>query len=102
MFIGTPAGDSLRTLMTAPYTPGIVGTFTWSPDSRAMYFLKPSGDSTGVWSVPIAGGPARMLVRFDDPARQWHRFGFQAQEGYFYLTLGDLQSDIWVADVERK
>ena len=61
-------------------------------------------DSSGfsVRAVPASGGTPRVAVRFDDPTRPWHRFGFRLRAGRFYFTLGDLQSDIWVADVERK
>jgi len=102
LFLANAAGDSLRVLLTAPYTQGIVGTFTWAADSKAIYLLKPNGDSAGIRRVPVAGGPARLVVRFDDPTRQWHRFGFLSAGDRLYLTLGDLQSDIWVAEVERK
>ncbi len=75
----------------------------WSADGRTVFYLR--GDSTGVRSVnaaPASGGRPRVVARFDDPSRPWHRYGFQVRGGRFYLTLGDLQSDIWVADVERK
>jgi len=75
----------------------------WSADSRTFYYL--AGDSSTVHTlnaVPASGGAPRVLVRFDDPSRPWHRYGFQVHGGRFYFTLGDLQSDIWVADVERK
>jgi len=39
-------------------------------------------------------GAPRLLVRFDDPARQWHRLRFAAHGGRFYFTVGDEQSDI--------
>jgi serine/threonine-protein kinase len=102
--VATLDGDSVRTVNSAPYTTGSVGTatFVWSPDSRFLNFLKPTGDSAGVWVLPATGGTARRSVRFDDDARQWHRFGFRLSGGRVYVTLGDLQSDIWVAEVERK
>ena len=53
-----------------------------------------------VGSVPVGGGTPRLLVRFDDPAREWHRFGFKTRRGRFYFTVGDRQSDLWMADVE--
>jgi hypothetical protein len=39
-------------------------------------------------------------MRFDDPTREWHRFGFGAHGGRFYFTVGDRQSDVWAAEVE--
>jgi hypothetical protein len=38
-------------------------------------------------------------VRFDDPARPWHRSGFEVHGGRFYFTLGDLQSDVWMTEI---
>ncbi len=75
----------------------------WSADGRLIYYLAP--DSTGVRSVnvvPVAGAAARVAVRFDDPTRPWHRYGFFVSSGHIYFTLGDLQSDIWVAELGRR
>jgi len=75
----------------------------WSPDSRTVYNLfADSLGMVGVSAVPVAGGTARVLVRFDDPSRPWHRYGFRARGGRFYFTVGDLESDIWVAELERR
>lgn len=73
----------------------------WSPDGQSVYYL--AADSAGVQSVnvaPASGGPSRVVVRFDDPARPWHRYGFRVAHGRLYFTVGDLQSDLWVADVQ--
>jgi Tol biopolymer transport system component len=96
------AGDSARRLVPridsgAP-RPAYVG---WSEDSRTLYYLAPDPGPTTIWSVPAAGGTPRLLVRFDDPSRLWHRFGFLARRGRFYFTVGDRQSDVWAAEVER-
>jgi hypothetical protein len=40
------------------------------------------------------------MMRFDDPTREWHRFGFTTHGDKFYFTVGDRQSDVWVAEVE--
>lgn len=75
----------------------------WSPDSRLIYYL--TADSAGVYGitvVSVTGGAARVVVRFDDPTRPWHRYGFVLHGGRFYFTLGDLQSDIWVAEIGRR
>ena len=75
----------------------------WSPDSRLIYYL--TADSAGVHGVsvvPATGGAARVVVRFDDPTRPWHRYGFLVSRDHFYFTLGDLQSDIWVAEIRQR
>jgi len=49
--------------------------------------------------VPASGGASRVVVRFDDPTRPWHRYGLLVHGDRRYFTLGDLQSDIWVAEL---
>jgi hypothetical protein len=51
--------------------------------------------------VPTKGGTPVLKVRFDDPNRPWHRYGFSARGGKFYFTIGDRQSDIWAAEVDK-
>jgi Tol biopolymer transport system component len=94
-------GDSLRVLTDRSSIPGTIRSAAWSSNGGTVYFL--SADSTGinVYSVPASGGSARIAVRFDDPRRPWHRYGFEVFRDRFYFTVGDQQSDIWVADVRR-
>ena len=66
----------------------------------AYLALDPSERAT-IWSVPVGGGMPRLLVRFDDPTREWHRFGFKTRRGRFYFTVGDRQSDVWMAEAEK-
>jgi eukaryotic-like serine/threonine-protein kinase len=75
--------------------------YAWSADGRAVYFVgrDPNDQSVGIWSVPAAGGTPRLTVRFDDPARPWHQFGFRVRDSRFYFTVGDRQSDIWTTEV---
>ena len=54
-----------------------------------------------VVGVPVNGGPDRAVVRFDDPTRPWHRYGFRVRAGRIFFTLGNRESDVWVADLER-
>jgi Tol biopolymer transport system component len=81
-----------------------VGTvvFVWSEDGRFVYYLgqDPVQRRTAIWRMPVAGGAAGLVVRFDDPTRPWHRNGFRVRDGKFYFTLGDQQSDIWTTEVE--
>jgi len=97
-----PDGEAVRTLVprgqgTAPQALYV----DWSEDGRTIYYLAldPAERAT-IWSVPASGGPPKLLVRFDDPTREWHRFGFKVRLGRFYFTVGDRQSDLWMAEVE--
>jgi Tol biopolymer transport system component len=74
--------------------------YGWSADGQVAYFLgrDPRNGSMDVWRVPAAGGTPRVVVRFDDPARTWHRDGFRVHRGRLYFTAGDEQSDIWMTE----
>ncbi|HXM38894.1 MAG TPA: protein kinase [Gemmatimonadales bacterium] len=93
-------GPARRLMPGSPNAP--VGVAQWSADGRYVYYLFADSSGVSVRVVPASGGTSLVAVRFDDPTRPWHRFGFRIRGAMLYLTLGDLQSDIWVADVERK
>jgi Tol biopolymer transport system component len=67
----------------------------WSPDSRTIFYkaFDEEGGSS-LWSVDAAGGPPRILVRFDD-ARPSSRPEFATDGKRFFFTLGTRQSDVW-------
>jgi Tol biopolymer transport system component len=72
----------------------------WSTDSRFVYFKgHDARGEEGLWSVPIAGGPPRQVVRFDEPATEFGRGGFAASRDRFYFPLEKRESDIWTAEV---
>jgi len=73
----------------------------WSADGRVVYVVgrDPSDQRVGIWSVLAAGGVPRLMVRFDDPFRSWHPYGFRVHGSRFYLTVGDRQSDVWTTEV---
>ena len=69
-------------------------------DDTTVYFK--SHDDLGrasFWSVPITGGPATLLLRFDDLARPSRRWDFDVGNGQLYFTIDERRSNIWVADV---
>ena len=75
----------------------------WSADGQTVYYVsEDSGRVAAVVGVPVNGGPDRVVVRFDDPSRPWHRYGFRVRAGRIFFTLGRRESDVWVADIERR
>ena len=98
-----PDGDSARVLVPRNAIPdhAQAAYVSWSEDGRTLYYIAVDpADKASIWGVaPRTGGVPRLLVRFDEPGREWHRFGFTAQGGKFWFTMGDRQSDVWAAEV---
>jgi eukaryotic-like serine/threonine-protein kinase len=96
--------DGLPARLLVPSSAGLADQYAaWSSDGGTVYYLHAdAGGVRSVNAVPAAGGTSRVLVRLDDPSRPWHRYGFRAHGGRFYFTVGDLESDVWVAELERR
>ncbi len=54
---------------------------------------------SSIWSVPVSGGPPRLLVLFDDPTRPSHRAEFTTDGERFFFTITEHESDIWVMEL---
>jgi eukaryotic-like serine/threonine-protein kinase len=102
--IVSPSGDSTRVLVPLSDGPEPRALYvSWSDDSRTVYYLAVDpAEQASIWAVPVTGGQPRRMVQFDEPTRAWHRFGFMVRNGRFWMTVGDLQSDIWAAEVESR
>ncbi len=79
------------------------GAPAYSRDGRTIYFVGAGRDwRPGVWAVPVAGGPPRLVVNNDDPGLA---IGAGSTEPYrpdvggdrLYLTVSEYESNIWVA-----
>jgi Tol biopolymer transport system component len=102
VYLGTSSGDSVWALVPRSDSAAPRAAYVaWSADSRTVYYLAPGPGETAIWAVPTKGGTPALMVRFDDPNRPWHRYGFSARGGKFYFTIGDRQSDVWVAEVDH-
>ncbi len=93
------AGDSLATLVSGGLVRGMGQYPKWSSDSRTVYYLAEDSVSTSINAVAVSGGPPRVILRFDDPARPWHRYGFTVYRDRFYFTIGERESHIWVGEL---
>jgi len=72
----------------------------WSPDGRTLYYKAFDAEGrASLWSVPAAGGPPTLLVRFDDPARQSNRPEFATDGTHFFFTIGRRESDVWAMEL---
>jgi len=98
----SPEGGASRLLVPITEDGGEPFFVAWAPDGRTLYYLAKSARDASIHAIAPAGGPARLLVRFDDPSRQPTRYGFATDGLTFYLTMGSHESDVWVADLERR
>jgi Tol biopolymer transport system component/tRNA A-37 threonylcarbamoyl transferase component Bud32 len=74
----------------------------WSADSQTVYYKAYYADGrSSFWSVPVAGGKPKLLVRFDDAHRKSLRIEFATDGSRLFFTLTDNKSDIWVMDLLR-
>ena len=89
--------------LPSPYSTAWWAFPQWSADGKTVFHItEDSGRVAAVIAVPVDGQPPRVAVRFDNPTRPWHRFGFRVGAGKMFFTLGDRQSDIWVAQVKQR
>jgi Tol biopolymer transport system component len=94
-------GDSgAETLLVSNASEGLEAYYAaWSPDGSRIYFTARTPAGWTIRSVPVGGGPSLLLVNFDDPTRQYTKYGFCTDGARFYLTIGSPESDIYVAEV---
>lgn len=74
----------------------------WAPNGGTLYYIAKGTRGSSIHAVSPAGGPLRLLVRFDDPSRQPTRYGFVTDGRTFHLTMGSHESAVWVADLARR
>ena len=72
----------------------------WSEDGLVTYTLVQDADQLpSLWALPTTGGPPRLLVQFDDPAKRFVLPWFAVDGKTFYFTINEFESDIWVMDL---
>jgi TolB protein len=72
----------------------------WSSDGQTVYYKALDSEGTAsFWSVPVAGGTPRLLVRFDDPSRRSNRLEFTTDGERFFFTIVRQESDIWLMEL---
>jgi hypothetical protein len=50
---------------------------------------------SSIWAAAVSGGAPRLLVKFDNPARQSNRPEFATDGKRFFFTISKYESDIW-------
>jgi len=87
-----------RSLM--PHTTGPTGLDPrfayWMPDGRSLLIKAyDAHDRSSIWRIPAAGGPAQLVLRFDD-AHPSARREIATDGKRLYFTIADGQSDVWL------
>ena len=103
IMVPTDSGDARIVYAPRPSSGDpIVRAPDWSPDGRTIYFKSfDARGRTSFWSIPSSGGRPRLLVFFDDPAKQSLRNDWSTDGKRFYFAVNDRQSDIWVVELNR-
>jgi len=74
----------------------------YSKDGRTLYTVGTHRDGrAGIWAIPVSGGEANLVVRFDDRALvtpSVSTLGVGRER--LYLALSEYESDIWVAKLK--
>ena len=96
LLVSPQTGQVVRSDMAAGNRLSRLGELRYSRDGRTIYAsaLRQDGRQ-GIWAIPVSGGPARLVVAFDDPAVTAESFSVGPDR--VYLTVSEFESDIWVA-----
>jgi Tol biopolymer transport system component len=102
LWVMSPLGGDDR--LVVPGRAGDVGITPsaayWSADSRTIYYKGyDERERSSIWAVPLAGGPPRPLIRFDDPSRPSTRREFATDGKQLYFVIAEPQSDIWLMEL---
>jgi Tol biopolymer transport system component/tRNA A-37 threonylcarbamoyl transferase component Bud32 len=72
----------------------------FSPDGSRIYFAATDEDGRdGLWWIPADGGPATVVVAFDDPTLDVQGGYLSVGAEHFYLTIARNESDIRVVNL---
>jgi Tol biopolymer transport system component len=99
LLLSSGTGELIRVLVQAGQ--GSSGSVFpgWSSDGRTIYYVVGDTAQTSIYEVSVGGGQPRLILRFDDPERPWHRYGFRVSRDQLFFTVGDRQSDVWTAEL---
>jgi serine/threonine-protein kinase len=97
-----PKGGTSRRIVTASDLHGRISGTAVGSDPTTVYFRLI--DSAGVhafYSVSVAGGAPRLLVRLEETSHLPARIIFSTDGRLLYFTLTEAESDIWMMSLHR-
>jgi Tol biopolymer transport system component len=89
-----------RNALSSPWLPDLAIGSRYSTDGSTIFVGGTREDgSKGIWAVPAFGGEPNLAVAFDNAALVgWHDLSIGPE--HLYVTVGEYETDVWVADVE--
>jgi len=85
-------GEVRKVRMPVPASQfGVFGAFRWAADGKSILYSRTESGVDNIWSVPLAGGPAKRITNFDSN----HIFAFDVSpENRLLISRGN-----WIRDV---
>ena len=99
--LGVASLDSDRRILLGSEESGLrqFASPVWSDDGTIYFAATIADDARGMYGIDTAGGPPRLVVRFDDPAKIV-QFNTSLSHGIMYLSVTEYESDIYAMDIE--
>jgi eukaryotic-like serine/threonine-protein kinase len=94
-------GGPLQPILHSDKVPA--GSYVRMPgDGRTLYFFSKDSIGAFIGAADLSRGTIRKVVTFDEPGRENTRGVFDTDGSRFYVTFGDHEADIYVAEVEQR
>jgi Tol biopolymer transport system component len=59
---------------------GAIGPLRWTPDSKALTYVKDVDEVSNIWSQPVAGGPPKRMTDFTSERIFWYDWSHDGKQ----------------------
>lgn len=88
------SGSTVKATVLKNFPPQPWSKFGWTPDGKAITYVKTTGWADNIWAWPIAGGAPRELTRFTDLSINNYTF---SRNGRLAVSRGQQNSNVVIA-----
>jgi eukaryotic-like serine/threonine-protein kinase len=74
----------------------------WSPDGTQIYFIGAGSQPAKIWRYSVGSRDERLAADLSDRRGGLGWVSLATDGRYLYFSWGEMQADIWVADIVRK
>ena len=85
-----------------PVTEGRAYASRWSPDGKAIYFVRPTDINANIWAVSLTDGREYPVTDFSGRHGSLNWFSLATDGEYLYFNWEEDLGDIWVMDVAQE